>query len=101
MKANQQDSSTKVFQMMQEQIRNRLMCCEPGRELEVIHTTLIPEHQTLWRKCMEVKKDLLLAFQCYYPFVRLEVFGSTVMGIAFKGLFIRYLLSQLTDHSLL
>lgn len=34
---------------------------------------------------MEVKKDLLLAFQRSYPSVRLEVFGSTVMGIAFKG----------------
>ncbi|XP_031620997.1 UTP:RNA uridylyltransferase 1 isoform X2 [Contarinia nasturtii] len=78
------DPNAQIFQFMQEQVRNRLEKCEPGRELEVLHSSLKPDHHTLWLKCMEVKKDLLLALQRQYPGVRLEVFGSTVMGIAFK-----------------
>lgn len=84
-KPTQEDQSVRLFKIMQEQIRSRLSCCQPGRELEVLHHTLKPDYNTLWLKCMEVKKDLLIAFQRSYPFVRLEVFGSTVMGIAFKG----------------
>lgn len=82
---NQDDPSAQIFQIMQEQVRNHLINCESGRELDILHKTLKPDYQTLWLKCMEVKKDLLLAFQRNYPFVRLEVFGSTVMGIAFRG----------------
>lgn len=81
----QQDPNTKMFEFMQQEVRSRLQCCQPGRELEILHTSLKPDYQTLWLKCMEVKRDLLLALQRFYPFVRLEVFGSTVMGIAFKG----------------
>lgn len=82
--AQQQDRNARIFELMQEQVRSRLMCCEPGRELEVLHSALKPDYAMLWVKCMDVKKDLLLALQRFYPFVRLEVFGSTVMGIAFK-----------------
>lgn len=88
--AYQEEPSARVFQLIQEQVRSRLLCCEPGRELEILHNTLKPDYQTLWLKCMEVKKDLLLAFQRSYPLVRLEVFGSTVMGIAFKGTSFKY-----------
>lgn len=45
---------------------------------------LKPDNNELWLRCMEVKRDLLMAFHRTYPSVRLEVFGSTVMGIAFK-----------------
>lgn len=83
--AAKDDPNAHIFQMMQEEVRSRLERCEPGRELEVLHSSLKPDHQTLWLKCMEVKKDLLMAFQRQFPGVRLEVFGSTVMGIAFKG----------------
>lgn len=79
------DPSTRIFRIMQDQVHNQLMRCGPGQELEVLHHALKPDNNTLWLKCMEVKKDLLLAFQRSYPDVRLEVFGSTVMGIAFKG----------------
>lgn len=83
----QEEPSARIFRKMQEQVRNQLMCCDPGQELEVLHHCLKPDNHTLWLKCMEVKRDLILAFQNCYPFVRLEVFGSTVMGIAFKGKF--------------
>lgn len=81
----QQDPNAEMFELMQQEVRSRLQCCQPGRELEILHTSLKPDYQTLWLKCMEVKRDLLLALQRFYPLVRLEVFGSTVMGIAFKG----------------
>lgn len=51
----------------------------------MLQTALMPDYRSLWLKCVEVKNDLLSALQHFYPFVRLEVFGSTVMGIAFKG----------------
>lgn len=109
----QEEQSVIIFQNMQEQVRNLLTCCDPGMELQVmcfmtkamliqykplmlskrqkivfhqiLHHVLKPDTNALWLKCNEVKKDLILAFQRSYPSVRLEVFGSTVMGIAFKG----------------
>ncbi|XP_055308241.1 uncharacterized protein LOC129572325 [Sitodiplosis mosellana] len=82
--AQQQDPNVRIFELMREQVKKRLECCEPGRELEVLQTSLMPDYRSLWLKCMEVKNDLLFALQRFYPFVRLEVFGSTVMGIAFR-----------------
>lgn len=83
--AQQPDLSEQMFELMQEQVRSRLQFCEPGQELDILNSSLKPDTQLLWLKYMEVKSDLLLALQRFYPFVRLEVFGSTVMGIAFKG----------------
>lgn len=73
------------FRQMQEHFANQLSACEPGQELSVLHNALKPDDQELWNKCMEVKTDILLAFQPHHPNVQLKVFGSTVMGIAFKG----------------
>lgn len=87
-KAKQQrhdDPDKRVFLLMQQQVQNRLENCEPGKELEVLYDCLKPDLQTLWLRCMTVKNDILLALQQKYPLVRLEIFGSSVMGIAFKG----------------
>lgn len=81
----EEDPSARIFRLMQEKVRNVLMNCESGKELEVLYDALRPNHQQLWQNCNEIKRDLILAFQKSYPSVRLEVFGSTVMGIAFKG----------------
>lgn len=88
-KPNQDDPSVEAFKQMQQDVRLGLQSCEPGKELEVLHHTLRPDHQTLWLKCMDVKRDIWTALKRYYPSVRLEVFGSTVMGIAFKGKIIK------------
>lgn len=37
----QEEQSIRIFQNMQEQVRSRLTCCEPGRELEVNECTEI------------------------------------------------------------
>lgn len=80
-----EDPSAEAFKNMQDDVRLGLISCEPGKELEILHQTLRPIHNALWFKCMEVKKDIWTALQRFYPGVRLQVFGSTVMGIAFKG----------------
>lgn len=82
---NAEDHSTEIFRAMRQQVTEGLMECESGQELEVLQTTLRPDFNVLWLKCLEVKKDLIAALQPSYRDVRLEVFGSTVMGIAFKG----------------
>lgn len=96
----QEEPSTRILQKMQEQVRSRLICCGAGQELEVLHHALKPDNHMLWLKCMEVKRDLLMAFQSYYPFVRLEVFGSTVMGIAFKGNLSSFFSSENINHKI-
>lgn len=78
------DQSTIIFRAMERDIVEALDNCTTGRELEVLHGILRPDPHLLWYKCMEVKKDLVNALSQYYPSVRLEVFGSTVMGTAFK-----------------
>lgn len=82
-----EEACAQIFRLMQEKVRIGLMNCVSGKELEVLYDALRPNHQQLWQNCMEIKKDLVLAFQKTYPSIRLEVFGSTVMGIAFKGNF--------------
>lgn len=84
-KKKEEDLIVRQFRMMQNEVNNGLRSCEPGKELEVLHRCLRPDHHLLWYKCIEVKKDLVNALYRLYPMVRLEVFGSTVMGMAFKG----------------
>lgn len=80
-----EDLVMRQLRMMQNEVNNGLRSCEPGRELEVLHRCLRPDHHFLWYKCIEVKKDLVNSLCRLYPLIRLEVFGSTVMGMAFKG----------------
>lgn len=84
-KKNNEDLVARQFKIMQNDVNNGLRSCEPGKELEVLHRSLRPDHHLLWYKCIEVKKDLVNDLYRFYPMVRLEVFGSTVMGMAFKG----------------
>lgn len=80
------DQSTIIFKAMGRDFLEALENCASGKELEILHGILRPDPHLLWYKCMEVKKDLVSALSQYYPSVRLEVFGSTVMGTAFKGI---------------
>lgn len=84
-KKKEEDLIVRQFRMIQNDVNNGLRSCEPGKELDVLHRSLRPDHHYLWYKCIEVKKDLVNALYRFYPMVRLEVFGSTVMGMAFKG----------------
>lgn len=78
-------SSDLKFNKMKEDFLTLMQKCEDGSELEILRIALLPEPYSLWQKCMEVRMDLMNIFGRYYPFVRVDVFGSTVMGTAFKG----------------
>lgn len=82
---SQEERRARIFRKMREEVHNQLSCCGPGQELEVLNRCLKPDAQTLWLTCKEVERDLMLSLRSYYPFARVGVFGSTVMGIAFKG----------------
>lgn len=82
---NPADRSGEIFQIMRRNVTEGLTHCESGQELEILQNSLRPDFNVLWLKCMEVKRDIVAALCRVYPGVRLEVFGSTVMGIAFKG----------------
>lgn len=62
-----------------------LNSCENGRELEALQWVLRPPQNELWYTYNRVKNDLERFIGRAYPDVRIELFGSTVMGMAFKG----------------
>lgn len=79
------DPSADDFKNMQKDVRDGLLRCEPGKEYEALRQILKPHHQG-----QQVKNDILKALQAYYPRTfdedQLHVFGSSVTGIAFKGI---------------
>lgn len=74
-----------IFRQMQHNVTAGLENCPPGRELDFIMDVVRPNYQKMWAACTQVKHDLVLALCRPFPNVRMEVFGSTVMGVAFKG----------------
>lgn len=75
-----------TMQLMQNDLEMGLRHCLSGDEREVLNQSLRPSGHILWYKVIaEVKSDLLNALATTYPAMRMEVYGSTLMGIAFKG----------------
>lgn len=75
-----------TMQLMQNDLEMGLRHCMSGDEREVLNLSLRPSAHILWYKVIaEVKSDLLNALATTYPAMRMEVYGSTLMGIAFKG----------------
>lgn len=71
---------------MKEDVNNALEQCSPGCELDLLFEILRPSYKQMWSNNRAVKQDLLSALRRTYPETRIEVFGSTVMGVAFKGI---------------
>ncbi|KAJ6638924.1 Terminal uridylyltransferase 4 [Pseudolycoriella hygida] len=73
----------KAWRSMHDAVRNALVHCEPGSELDVLLQTLLHDHPI-----DRVKEDVLTGFQTYYTTTfrsdQVHVFGSTVMGITFE-----------------
>lgn len=79
------DPSVEAFKSMQQSVRSALTNCAPGDEFEALVRVLqynIPGQE-------QVRKDVMAAFRRHYSGVftddQLHLFGSSVMGIAFKG----------------
>lgn len=79
------NSTESKFNKMKEEFLKLMDNCKLGSELEILRIILLPEPYTLWQKCMAVRMELISVFARHYPIVKVEVFGSTVMGTAFKG----------------
>lgn len=57
---------------------------KPNEELMLLKSILLPEPWSLSYCSRIVRQDLFCILQSLHP-IRIELFGSTVMGIAFKG----------------
>lgn len=90
------------MQVMQRDLNNGFRHCRPGCEREVLNQSLRPSGHILWNKIIaEVKSDLFSALAETYPSMQLEVFGSALMGIAFKGIFFFLILFHFSFHSII
>lgn len=63
-----------------------LRTCGNGTELEALQWVLRPNQNELWYTYNLVKNDLERCIGRTYPDVRVELFGSTVMGMSFRGI---------------
>lgn len=70
---------------MKQNVNKALEQCTPGSELDLLYEVLRPNYRQMWANYRAVKQDLLSALRRTYPETRIEIFGSTVMGVAFKG----------------
>lgn len=82
---NQVQFEMKRLQEMQSELNAALI--NPGNAgiIEILERALRPNPQHLHNSCKEVQRDLTTAFNRYYSEVRVEVFGSTIMGMAIRG----------------
>lgn len=78
-------SEEDIIQELKKTVKSEIGKCAAGTELEVLHRVLSPDPWTLQFKCMVVRVDLQVIL---HPFrlERIDLFGSTVMGVAFLGL---------------
>lgn len=80
-----------TMQLMQNDLEMGLRHCVPGSENDVLNRSLRSSPQLLWYKIIpEVKLDIFNALSTIYPSMRMEVYGSTLIGIAFKGIFLLF-----------
>lgn len=77
----------RMFQLMQENILHSLKSCDFGREIDALSSVLFPDPHGLLYFCEEIKRDLYAALRPVFSSVRLAVFGSAVMGMAFTSEF--------------
>lgn len=76
-----------LFSIMERDVYDGLSHCQPFRMMEMLHKAIRPEPNDLFHACMEVKSDLMIIFGRTFPRVQIDVFGSTIIGTAFKGSF--------------
>lgn len=77
---------TYTMNVMLNHLQAGLRHCSSGDERDILNQSFRPEGNFLWYKIIsEVKSDLFNALASSYPSMRLEVYGSTLMGFAFRG----------------
>lgn len=76
--------TNKTTNRLKESVLSGLKNAERGMELMLLKNILLPDPNVLHYNCMMVKQDLCRILQAMHP-IRIDLFGSTVMGIAFQG----------------
>lgn len=71
---------------MDRELFDGLTHCTPFRMMEMMHKAIRPDPSELFHACMQVKRDLMNTFQMSFQNVNIDVFGSTIIGTAFKGM---------------
>lgn len=82
------EATSTIFNAMQRDVSIGLANCQPYQIMDVLNAAIKPNQTILYHTCMEVKHDLFNVFSRSFPAVRVEVFGSSIMGTAFKGMYI-------------
>lgn len=81
------EKHSQKMQLMQKDLETSLRHCLSGDERDVLNQSLRPPAQFLWYEIItEIKSDLNSSLRANYPSMRLEVYGSALIGIAFKGI---------------
>lgn len=75
----------RIFDQIEENVNKNLKKCTDGTELDTFLRTLLPSPSTLDYQCLEVKQDLFTVLKPLRP-SRIDLFGSSVMGLAFEGM---------------
>lgn len=70
----------------QKSVKEELAKCDPGIEIETLKRIIMPDPWVLSYQCTEVKNDLQRLLQPFHP-IRIDLFGSIIMGIALHGMY--------------
>lgn len=73
-----------AFQHLKELVKFKLQNCPIGFEIDVLHKVLRPEPWRLNYISAQVKHDLHMILFPLRP-AEIQLFGSTVMGLSFRG----------------
>jgi hypothetical protein len=76
--------TNKTTNRLKESVLSGLKNADRGMALMLLKSILLPDLNVLHYNCMMVKQDLCRILQGIHP-IRIDLFGSTVMGIAFQG----------------
>lgn len=74
-----------LVSVMEKEVMDSLLHCQPHRMMDLLNRAIRPDPGYLFHACMQVKDDLMGIFSRSFPVVRVDVFGSTIIGTAFKG----------------
>lgn len=77
-------TESKFYKEIHHTLAGELKRCVPGTEIETLQRILMPNPWELSYRCVQLKHELSVLLQLMHP-QDIRLFGSTVMGIAFRG----------------
>lgn len=80
------ENENRARAILQKKVRNNLKNVKSGDEIQILIATLLADCRVMWSNHDQVKRDLSTMLSPFFPYVKIEVFGSTLMDIAMKGI---------------